>query len=189
MASGTTRRDIVEAADELFYQRGYDHTSFADIAEIVKISRGNFYYHFKAKDQILDEVIQLRMAKTLAMLEQWEAEGDTPEQRVEKFIRIQIANGTKIKNHGCPVGTLCNELAKLDHAMHSEARALFELFRDWLRVQFEKLGAGERADELAMHLLARSQGVATLANAFGEDEFVEREVRLMCDWLKLQKEK
>ena len=37
-----TRTEIVEAADMLFFQHGFDHTSFADIAEAVQISRGNF---------------------------------------------------------------------------------------------------------------------------------------------------
>ncbi|MEK9971095.1 MAG: helix-turn-helix domain-containing protein, partial [Ferrovibrio sp.] len=53
MGDRTTRDDIVEAADGLIYRRGYDHTSFADIADAVRISRGNFYYHFRTKDEIL----------------------------------------------------------------------------------------------------------------------------------------
>ena len=43
----STRQDIVEKADLLFYQHGFENTSFADIADAVGISRGNFYYHFK----------------------------------------------------------------------------------------------------------------------------------------------
>ena len=54
----TTRDSIVSTADTLFYQRGFDHTSFADIAKQVAISRGNFYHHFKSKDQILAAVIE-----------------------------------------------------------------------------------------------------------------------------------
>ncbi|MGD9385294.1 MAG: TetR/AcrR family transcriptional regulator, partial [Thioalkalispiraceae bacterium] len=41
------RQRIVAAADQLFYQHGYENTSFSDIADAVGISRGNFYYHFK----------------------------------------------------------------------------------------------------------------------------------------------
>ena len=59
-----TRDQIVDAADQLFYQQGFEHTSFADIANAVNISRGNFYYHFKTKDDILDAVIDLRLANT-----------------------------------------------------------------------------------------------------------------------------
>jgi TetR/AcrR family transcriptional regulator, transcriptional repressor for nem operon len=182
--SGTTTRDhIVEIADQLFYQQGYEHTSFADIAEAVQISRGNFYYHFKTKDEILNAVIGLRLSNTRKMLEQWEAEGSDPADRIQNFIRILLMNRAKIMLYGCPVGTLCNELAKLDHAARTEANKVFTLFRDWLRRQFALLGHKADADVLAMQVLARSQGVATLANAFRDEKFIQREVKQMCDWL------
>ena len=48
------------------------------------------------------------------------------------------------------------------------------------------LGRAAEADALAMHLLARSQGVATLASAFQDEKFVEDEVQEMYDWLRSQ---
>lgn len=183
MSGKTTREQIVDAADRLFYRQGYEHTSFSDIAEAVRISRGNFYYHFRSKDEILEAVIALRLANTQDMLEQWEKDGGDPAERIRSFIHILIANRPKIMRYGCPVGTLCNELAKLDHASQDDANRLFTLFRTWLRRQFELLGRGADADALAMHLLARSQGVATLANAFHDKAFVDQEVSEMCDWV------
>ncbi|MGF1593353.1 MAG: TetR/AcrR family transcriptional regulator [Kiloniellaceae bacterium] len=184
MDGETTRDRIVEAADGLFYRQGYEHTSFADIAEAVRISRGNFYYYFKSKDEILDAVIEERLANTRKMLERWEVEGTTPADRIRSFIHILIANRADIKRYGCPVGTLCSELAKLGHASQGEAEKLFTLFRLWLRRQFVLLGRKADADALALHLLARSQGVATLASAFHDEKFIRQEVRLMCDWLE-----
>jgi TetR/AcrR family transcriptional repressor of nem operon len=183
MNDKTTRDHIVEAADRLFYRQGYDHTSFADIADTVRISRGNFYYHFKIKDEILDAVIQARLANTRAMLERWEIAGAAPADRIRSFIDILIANRADIKRYGCPVGTLCSELAKLGHSAQGEANKLFTLFRTWLRRQFALLGREKDADALAMHLLARSQGVATLANAFHDEKFIRQEVQQMHDWL------
>jgi hypothetical protein len=58
------------------------------------------------------------------------------------------------------------------------------LFRTWLRRQFVALGREADADRLAMHLLARSQGVATLANAFQDEEFLRVEVEQMYGWLR-----
>ena len=178
-----TRRQIVEAADRLFYERGFEHTSFADIAALVGISRGNFYHHFKTKDEILDAVIDLRLRNTQAMLEKWELEGETPKERILSFIRILIVNQAKIEMFGCPVGTLSTELTKLDHQAVGRANELFVLFRVWLGRQFELLGCASDADALAMHLLARSQGVATLASAFRDKAFIEQEVGEMADWL------
>ena len=72
MSEKTTRDHIVEAADRLFYRHGFEHTSFSNIADAVRISRGNFYYHFKSKDEILDAVIRQRLAGTEAMLQLWD---------------------------------------------------------------------------------------------------------------------
>lgn len=184
----TTRDLIVETSDRLFYENGFDHTSFADIAGPVGISRGNFYYHFKSKDEILDAVIELRLANTAAMLAAWAEGDDDPAARIRSFIDMLIANRAKIMAYGCPVGTLCNELAKLDHLAHLRAGEIFTLFRGWLRREFARLGhAPEAADALAMELLARSQGVATLASAFRDEAFIRREVTQMHAWLAAQR--
>ncbi len=188
MAGKTTRDHIIEAADELFYSQGYEHTSFAHIADAVQISRGNFYHHFKSKDEILDAVIQTRFARTEKILDQWEKEGQDPVDRIRSFINILLMNQTKIKRHGCPVGTLCTELTKLNHGAQGQANKLFTLFRVWLRKQFVQLGFRADADVLAMHILARSQGVATLANAFKDDKFIKHEVNEMHEWLNARVE-
>jgi AcrR family transcriptional regulator len=183
MADKSTRDRIIEAADDLFYRQGYEKTSFSDIADAVGITRGNFYYHFKTKDDILNAVIQVRLGYTEKMLEHWETEGARPEDRIRSFIHILMTNQAQILDYGCPIGTLSAELAKLNHPSKAEASALFSLFRTWLVRQFQLLGHKKDADELAMHLLARSQGVATLANAFHDKAFICKEVNLMNDWL------
>lgn len=183
MTARATRDAIVEAADLLFYQQGFEHTSFADIASAVRISRGNFYHHFKTKDEILDAVIDKRLRDRQSMLARWEVEGEIPVERIKSFIDILLVNQTKIMQYGCPIGTLCTELAKLNHASQASANRLFSLFHTWLARQFALMGCVEDADGLAMHLLGRSQGVATLANAFHDQDFVRREVQQMYDWL------
>lgn len=179
----TTRERIVEAADTLFYQRGFEKTSFADIAGQVHLSRGNFYYHFKTKDEILAAVIALRAASTQAMLQSWTASAETPVDRLGCFAEMLVRNRKDIQRYGCPVGTLCAELAKLEHPAQGEAGMIFGQFRFWLRDQFMALGRRADADVLAMHLLSRSQGIASLANAFHDETFIRREVAQILDWL------
>lgn len=183
MGHGATRQQIVEAADDLFYRQGFEHTSFADIARVVNISRGNFYHHFKTKDDILDAVIKTRLDRTQHMLAGWEEAGATPKDRIKSYIKILLTNWSMIKSYGCPVGTLCTELAKLNHASKAEANKVFTLFRVWLRNQFSQLGHTQDADALAMHVLSWSQGVAILGNAFDDYKYVKQEVNKMCNWL------
>lgn len=184
MKQKATRDQIIEAADRLFYQVGYDPTSFTEISQAVGITRGNVTFHFETKDDILDAVIDLRLKRTRRMLEQWESDGGTPGERIKSFINILITNRTKIMLYGCPVGTLCTELAKLEHAALPQANKVFGLFRDWLSRQFSQLGFQAEADALALHVLAWSQGVATLANAFHDEGFIRHEVRQLEQWLE-----
>jgi hypothetical protein len=108
-----------------------------------------------------------------------------PAERIGCFIRMLVMNGAKIRKHGCPVGTLCTELAKLDNPALPYASQLFDLFRQWLASQFRALGHGKvAADRLAMHVLARSQGIATLAHAFDDAAFIQQEVEQLHAWLK-----
>jgi AcrR family transcriptional regulator len=179
-----TRERIIDAADRLFYERGYEHTSFSAIADTVAISRGNFYYHFKSKDEILAGVIVRRFENIGRMLAGWENESFRPEDRIRSFIRMLAMNRASISRHGCPVGSLCSELGKLAHPAQADANRLFTLFRDWLSRQFALLGQEAGADALAMHLLARSQGIATLASAFGDERFIEQEVEQLLGWLQ-----
>src|SRR5215831_8997737 len=104
MGEPTTRAEIVAAADDLFYRQGYAHTSFADIAAVVEISRGNFYHHFKSKDEILDAVIAVRVANTERMLDRWEQGAEGPADCIRSFINMLLANRSAIKRYGCPVG-------------------------------------------------------------------------------------
>jgi TetR/AcrR family transcriptional regulator, transcriptional repressor for nem operon len=184
MPSSATRDLIIEKADTLFYESGFEATSFANIAAAVGISRGNFYHHFRTKDEILDAVITRRMEQTCSMLESWQEKSSGPHDRILSFIHIVIANRTKIMAFGCPVGTLCSELAKLDHVAQHRAAEIFDLFRDWLAGQFRALGAESRAEELALHVLAWSQGVAVIASALRDEAFIRREVAGITAWLE-----
>ena len=161
MNAEATREHIVRAADDLFYKQGFQCTSFADIADAVRISRGNFYYHFKSKDELLAAVIEARIAERHRMLRQWEAEQPAPAGRIRCYVNIVITNSADIENYGCPVGTLTTELSKLGHGSLESATEVFTLFRTWLREQFAALGRADDADDLAMHVLAASQGIAS----------------------------
>lgn len=78
---------------------------------------------------------------------------------------------------------LCAELAKLGHRNRAEANAIMELFRTWLRGQFVRMGRAKDADALAMHLLARTQGVAVVAQSLRDKAFLQQEVEQMLRWV------
>ena len=53
-----TRNRILDAAQQLFITKGYEHTSIQNIVdELGDLSKGAIYHHFKSKEDILEELI------------------------------------------------------------------------------------------------------------------------------------
>jgi AcrR family transcriptional regulator len=51
------RKELIDAAEELFRDKGCEETSVSDIVKKVGVAQGTFYYYFKSKDGILDAVL------------------------------------------------------------------------------------------------------------------------------------
>ena len=52
------RNELLDAAQNLFYQKGYDNTSVANIIEAVGIAKGTIYHYFKSKIDLLNQIIE-----------------------------------------------------------------------------------------------------------------------------------
>lgn len=58
MKKGEKRKlELLQIAYKMFLTRGYENTSVDEIIEEAGIAKGTFYYYFKSKEQLLEEVI------------------------------------------------------------------------------------------------------------------------------------
>ena len=64
------RRDILDAAVEIFGSRGYAAGSLQEIAELVGMTHAGVLHHFGSKDQLLIEVLEHRDRTDVAHLEE-----------------------------------------------------------------------------------------------------------------------
>ena len=177
------RTRIVEAAAHLFYHRGFNQTSFAEVAEASGIPKGNFYYYFKAKDELLSAVIDMRLEGIKQRLLQFEEQEQEPLARLH-CIAIMLGNeADNILQHGCPVGSLNVELGKTQEVLQQHAANMFNLFIDWCEREFHALGKGDDSRFLSMHLMAMLQGAALLSHVYNDRAYLEREVLAMRSWL------
>ena len=51
------RRDIINAAEKLFFSRGYDNVSMNDIASEVELSKATLYLYFKDKESLFFAIV------------------------------------------------------------------------------------------------------------------------------------
>ena len=61
MKKGDLKRgQILDAAEKLFFERGYDRTSIQDILDDLHTSKGSFYHHFTSKESLLEAICKER---------------------------------------------------------------------------------------------------------------------------------
>lgn len=66
MAPDARREQILDTAQKLFFIRGWDQVTIADVLTEVGISKGGFYHHFAAKEDLLDGVVKRFTIEALA---------------------------------------------------------------------------------------------------------------------------
>ena len=177
------RQRIIDAADQLFFKRGFNQTSFQDISDATGIPRGNFYYYFKTKEDILDAVLQVRRDLFIAQLKQIEIDTTNPLERLTKLADMLDVNSEDILASGCPIGSLSTELAKGSQELQTKSKVVFQAIKQWASEQFSAMGV-ERPDDAAMDLLAWMQGVTVMACAFKDVSFLQRSLQALKQWLK-----
>lgn len=134
-----TREAIVEAAFELFAERGFDGTTIAEIAEAAEIAPRTFFSYFPSKDDVVFHDFE----EQYAMVASW-LRGREPGTNAIDALRAGI--GSKI-----------GEVGEVDPAHLREKRLRHRLTRendslaahsDYLRGRFVELLAETVADDL-----------------------------------------
>ena len=82
------KKEILDAAEKLFAERGYEAATVNDILDAVKIAKGTFYYYFKSKEDVLDALIDRRISEGVEKAEQIAA---SPLPTIQKIIEIMMA--------------------------------------------------------------------------------------------------
>jgi AcrR family transcriptional regulator len=65
-----TRQQILQTAQQLFAERGYDATSLQMIADEMGLTKAAVYYHFRAKTDILHAAMQPGIERLAALLDE-----------------------------------------------------------------------------------------------------------------------
>lgn len=73
-----TRNQLLDAAETVFYNKGYSQTTLMDVAEYVGMTRGAIYWHFKNKVDLFEAMVE-RVSLPLEMLGEECADENEPD--------------------------------------------------------------------------------------------------------------
>jgi AcrR family transcriptional regulator len=90
----TTKERILDAAERLFAERGFDGTSLRAITTEAGVNLAAVNYHFRSKNDLIHEVFSRRLApinaRRLTMLDDCEAGKGTGAIQLEKVVRAFV---------------------------------------------------------------------------------------------------
>lgn len=164
-----TKARIVEAANQLMFERGVASTTLADVRTASTTSKSQLYQHFADKNALVREVIEFRAEALLAQqrrrLEKVDSIRGLELWRDDLVERNALRDGA----YGCPLGSMANEIADHDE---DTRRAIATRFEEWLQLLIDAIDRLRvrgvlRSDAdsrvLASGLLAALQGGYLLA--------------------------
>lgn len=183
MPRKTDKRDrLIMAARDLIHKQGFNLTTLADIAQDADVPLGNVYYYFKTKEAIGEAVIAFRAVELNDRLQLWENNPDI-RGRLSALISYEMEQSDVTARCGCPVGGLCQELAKQGGALAEAAAQLLNHMVEWSEKQFRNLGLGEKSKEYALQFISLIQGMALMTNTFKEPKMTAKLGAIIEQWI------
>jgi TetR/AcrR family transcriptional regulator, transcriptional repressor for nem operon len=167
----TTRDALVTAARRLMEVRGYQNTSLDDVLRESGVGKGNFYYHFRSKEDlghaILDQIIGSFLERTL------EPCFSDPEGHRLNQIRCFLARVLEYQRErkcvgGCAMGNLASELSDVHEGFRARLASVFTAWQERLtfvlrEAQTRGEVAGCQPEGVAHFLVAALEGSILLS--------------------------
>ncbi|GHF10878.1 ScbR family autoregulator-binding transcription factor [Streptomyces fumanus] len=70
-----TRATIITAAADLFDRHGYESTSLSDIVEHAHVTKGALYFHFAAKEDLAQAIMEIQSRTSLRLAREMDGRG------------------------------------------------------------------------------------------------------------------
>jgi len=129
--TSNTKTRILDAAEQLFAERGFDAASLRAITGKAGVNLAAVNYHFQSKEVLIREVLARRMApltrQRLALLDHHEAERGSRPVPVEDIVRSLVAPPFEMRDRLSGGHQIASFLGRL----HSEPR-LWKIFLEEL---------------------------------------------------------
>jgi len=94
-----TRESILDAAEQVFYEKGVAHASLGEIAQAAGCTRGAIYWHFKDKAELFDAMMQRVVLPVEAMLERAGTAGQTDPLELLRLATVEVLLRTARDEH------------------------------------------------------------------------------------------
>lgn len=171
-----TAQAILDQAQALCQERGFNAFSYRDIAEALSIKKASIHYHYPSKVDLGVALVERYARGFGTELERIEAQNKEPKKQLREFVKLmeQLKQNRRL----CLCAMLASDLETLDPRIHLPVRKFFLAAEAWIE---GRLAAGKLSGEfhfsssaqvVAQAFLASIQGILICTRTIGgEDRF------------------
>lgn len=171
-AGAATRQRIVVAAMQLFWEKGYQSTSVADLLQRAGVHSGSLYHYFPGKQDVLIAVLDTYASGIGPMLldPAWKNVPDPIDRIFALLAKYRESILSTNCTYGCPIGSLALELHEPDPPVRERLAANFTAWTDAIEGCLRASGARLPKDvdraALATFALTTMEGGVMLARTY-----------------------
>jgi TetR/AcrR family transcriptional regulator, transcriptional repressor for nem operon len=169
----STKEQILQAACRLIHRQGFHNTSLDQILRESGVGKGNFYYHFKSKDELGHAVLdRLALWTEQVGREIFRRDGDPIAEVFGLFdliVQMQREAGCV---GGCPLGNLALEMSDIHDGFRQRIGGIIDSYRGYIA---DALSRAQAKGQLAQNL--HPQGAAEFIFAGIEGAILVAKVR------------
>jgi len=126
----STEQKILDAAQDVFHEKGYDGARMQEIADKASINKGLLHYYFKSKDALFDAIFSMALRSMVANIHSILAMEIPLEEKIDLIVDGYL--NMLSRNAGLPRFVL-NELNKnpdkfIDRHLNGTMNTIFSVF-------------------------------------------------------------
>jgi TetR/AcrR family transcriptional repressor of nem operon len=183
-----TKRTILNLAESLLQDRGFNGFSYAHISSELGVKNAAIHYHFPSKEELGCAVIQRYRDRFQLWINNARVKDLSPVEKLDWFIGI-YTDMRADKGKVCLVGSMETEFNSLPDALQGQVEALHKELLQWLEATLSEgreAGvlnfSGEAVNKAAL-ILSSLQGALQMARALGTKKFRDVVGQLKLDLL------
>lgn len=160
-----TRDRILQAATELFDERGFDGTSMAHLLDRAGVNSGSLYHFFDSKEALAAAVVERCGDRARELVDAVEESSPDPFERVLGLFELKrVARERGDPDRIDPIGLLAAELAErrpeVARLAAQSTDGVVSRVRGWLDAAGPRLPAGTDRDGLARFVVTVLEGAS-----------------------------
>ncbi|UII28293.1 TetR/AcrR family transcriptional regulator [Fulvivirga maritima] len=183
-------QELVQRAQEVFWEKGYIATSLADLSKSTGAGAGSIYNNFKGgKKELFRSSLQQRredLNKFKELLER----SEEPIELIKNFFLGIADEGEKYHMKGCIVANTVVEMTFVDEDLEKEAAQILkdteELYTNTIITEQRKgnLQSTISADVLGKHLITLWCGINSLRRIYPDRSILRQQIELQLQVLQ-----